>query len=61
MPYLKYLAPDETTYVLREIHEGVCGDHSRSRSLVGKTIRAGYFGPTMQKDATELVTKCDKC
>ena len=47
--------------MLREIHKGVCGNHSRPRSLVGKTVRAGYFWPTMQKDAVELVKKCDKC
>jgi len=29
--------------------------------LVGKTIRVGYFWPTMQKDMVELVKKCDKC
>ena len=48
-------------YVLREIHEGIYGNHSGPRSLVGKTIRAGYFWPTMQKDAIELIKKCDKC
>ena len=47
MPYLKCLTPDEATYVLREIHKGVCGNHSGPRSLVGKTIRAGDFWPTM--------------
>ena len=29
--------------------------------MVGKTVRAGYFWPTTQKDATELVKKYDKC
>ena len=29
--------------------------------MVGKTVRAGYFWPTTQKDAIELVKKCDKC
>ena len=47
MPYLKCLALNEVTYVLQEIHEGVCGNHSRPRSLVGKMIRVGYFWPTM--------------
>jgi len=61
MPYLKCLTPDEATYVLREIHEGVCGNHFGPRSLVGKTVRVGYFWPTMQKDAAELVKKYDKC
>ena len=27
-PYLRCLAPDESNYVLREIHEGPCGNHS---------------------------------
>ena len=36
LPYLKCLNPEEVTYVLREIHEGVCGNHSGPRSLVGK-------------------------
>ena len=61
MPYPKCLALDEAMYVLREIHKGVCGNHSGPRSLMGKTIRASYFWPTIQKDAAELVKKCDKC
>ena len=28
MPYLKCLAPNEAIYVLREIHEGIYGNHS---------------------------------
>ena len=59
--YLKCLIPEEVTYVLHEIHERVSGNHSGPRSLVGKTIRVGYFWPTMQKDMVELVKKCDKC
>ena len=27
LPYLKFLNPEEAMYVLREIHEGVCGNH----------------------------------
>ena len=30
-PYLRCLVPDEANYVLREVHEGVCGNHSRAR------------------------------
>ena len=61
MPYPKCLALDEAMYVLLEIHKGVCGNHFGPRSLMGKTIRASYFWPTIQKDAAELVKKCDKC
>ena len=33
MPYLRCLQPDEAEYVMIEIHEGVCGNHSIKRSL----------------------------
>ena len=42
-PYLRCLAPDETNYVLREVHEGACGNHSGARSLVHKVVCAGYY------------------
>jgi len=42
-PYLRCLAPDEANYILREVHVGVCGNHSRARSLVHKVVRAGYY------------------
>ena len=42
-PYLKCLAPDEANYMLREIHEGACGNHSGARSLIHKVVRAGYY------------------
>ena len=61
MPYLKYVDEEKAKYVLKEIHEGVCEDHVGRRSLVSKVIRAGYFWPTIQVDARELVKKCDKC
>lgn len=61
LPYLKCLSLEEVVYVLQEIHEGICGNHSRPRSLVGKAIRADYFWPTMQKDTVKLVQRCDKC
>ena len=42
-PYLRYLAPDEANYMLREVHEGVYGNHSGARSLIHKVVRAGYY------------------
>ena len=46
-PYLRCLAPDEANYVLREVHEGACGNHSGARSLVYKVVRVGYHWPNM--------------
>ena len=41
-PYLRCLSPDEANYVLREVHEGACGNHSGAKSLIHKIVRAGY-------------------
>ena len=54
-PYLKCLDPKDTEYVLREIHEGVSGNHFGPCSLVGQVIHVGYFWPTMQKDAAQVI------
>ena len=60
-PYLRCLGNEEADYVLREVHEGICGNHLGSRSLVHKFMRAGYYWFTMQKDAETYVKTCDKC
>ena len=46
-PYLRCLGTEEADYVMREVHEGICRNHSGSRSLVYKLVRAGYYWPTM--------------
>ena len=61
MPYLKCVDEEEAKYILEEIHQGICRDHAGPRSLVNKVIRIGYFWPTIQVDAVELVKKCDRC
>ena len=42
-PYLRCLGTEKVDYVMREVHEGICGNHSGARSLVHKLIRAGYY------------------
>ena len=37
-PYLMCLSHEEADYVMREVHEGICGNHSGARSLVHKLI-----------------------
>ena len=58
---LKCIDRGDTDYVLREVHEGVCGNHIGARALAGKVLRQGYYWPTMLRDATELVKKCKVC
>ena len=42
-PYLRCSGNEEANYVMREVHEGICGNHLRLRSLVHKLVRAGYY------------------
>ena len=37
-PHLKCLGNEEADYVMRKVHEGICKNHSRSRSLVHKLV-----------------------
>ncbi|XP_057730408.1 uncharacterized protein LOC130945718 [Arachis stenosperma] len=60
-PLLKCLHPDQTDYVLREVHEGCCGHHIGGKPLARKLIRAGYYWPSMMADSKEFVKKCVKC
>ncbi|KAA3477849.1 rve domain-containing protein/RVT_3 domain-containing protein [Gossypium australe] len=39
---------------MREIHEGICGDHLGGRLLAQKIFRHGYYWPTVQEDAHQL-------
>ena len=60
-PFLKCIAGKDTEYVLREVHEGICGNHIGARTLARKVLRQGYYWPTILKDATDLVKKCRIC
>ena len=42
-PILKCIAREDADYVLREVHEGVYGNHIRARALAGKVLRQGYY------------------
>uniref|UniRef100_A0A2N9IKM3 Uncharacterized protein n=1 Tax=Fagus sylvatica TaxID=28930 RepID=A0A2N9IKM3_FAGSY len=52
---------EEANYVIREVHEGICGNHSGARALAHKLTRAGYYWPSLLHDATQYVKTCDKC
>ena len=42
-PIIKCIAGEDTDYVLREVHEGVCGNHIEAWALAGKVLRQGYY------------------
>ncbi|XP_059436627.1 uncharacterized protein LOC132169643 [Corylus avellana] len=61
LPLLKCVSKEEGDYILREIHEGICGSHSGARILAHKTVRAGFFWPSMNQDSINMVKTCDSC
>ncbi|XP_074277860.1 uncharacterized protein LOC141601469 [Silene latifolia] len=60
-PYLRCLSIQEAQAVMCDIHSGDCGNNTGGRSLSNKTLRQGYFWPTMRKDAIYYVKKCEEC
>jgi len=60
-PLLKCLDPEQVTYVMTELHEGICGTHSGARTMAAKVLRAGYYWPIVQGDYIEFVWKFLKC
>ena len=46
---------------MREVDKVIYRNHSRTRLLTHKLVRAGYYWPTMQKDVQANVKTCDKC
>ena len=47
-PYLRFLNNMEAWYVLAELHEGVCGNHTGERTLAHHAHSQGYYWPTMK-------------
>ncbi|XP_059669126.1 uncharacterized protein LOC132314260 [Cornus florida] len=60
-PYLKCLSSTEAFVILKQIHEGDCGNHSSSRSLTHKVLTQGYFWPYLARNAEEYARRYDKC
>ena len=60
-PYLLCVHPDRVKDFLFEVHEGICGSHTRGRSLAHRALSQGYWWPYMQADALKYVQECDKC
>jgi hypothetical protein len=58
---MKCVTKEDGYDILREIHEGVCGNHAASRTLVGKEYQVGFWWPTAVTDAEDLVRRCQNC
>nr|ABA96681.1 retrotransposon protein, putative, unclassified [Oryza sativa Japonica Group] len=58
---LKCIPREQGVELLADIHEGECGAHFASRTLVGKAFRQGFYWPTALNDAVDLVRRCRAC
>ena len=58
---LKCISRKQGRELLADIHDGDCGYHSLSRTLVGKAFRSGFYWPTALNDATKLMRACEAC
>ena len=51
---LRCLLREEATFVLNEVHAGVCGAHQAGPKLANQIKRLGYYWPTMVQDAMKF-------
>jgi hypothetical protein len=49
------IAPKDGIALLQEIHEGTCGHHASSRTLVAKAFRSGFYWLSALHDARNIV------
>ncbi|XP_022040201.1 uncharacterized protein LOC110942744 [Helianthus annuus] len=56
-PLLRCVDKTDAQYLVREIHEGLCGIHAGPRMVVAKIMNAGYYWPGMHMDAVDLLRR----
>ena len=57
--FQRCVSPEEGQEILHEIHEGDCGHHAGSKSLVAKSFRHGFYWLAAHADAGDMVSRCD--
>ena len=58
---LKCLNNQQIDYIMRELHEGICGLYTRGRSLDTKAVRVGYYWPTLKAEALDFIRRYRRC
>ncbi|KAK0576077.1 hypothetical protein LWI29_011454 [Acer saccharum] len=53
--------PEEAEGILKSIHSGNCGNHAGVISLAHKTLRQGFYWPTLFVDAKRITARCEVC
>jgi ribonuclease HI len=58
---LKCISTHQGQELLRDIHAGECGHHASAATLAVKAYRSGFYWPSVLRDATEMVKRCEAC
>jgi hypothetical protein len=58
---LRCIEKDDAENALRELHDGPTGGNFMGETTTHKILRAGYYCPTLLKDAHAYVRKCKSC
>ncbi|XP_068497746.1 uncharacterized protein [Phaseolus vulgaris] len=60
-PLLVCVHGEKCARIMTELHEGICRSHIGGRALATRTLRAGYYWPTMREDCKEYAQRCKQC
>ena len=60
-PLLECVHGERCTRIMAELHEGICGSHVGGRALAARTLRAGYYWPTIREDCKKYAQCCKQC
>ncbi|CAL1400881.1 unnamed protein product [Linum trigynum] len=58
---LRCVNAKESSRIIEEIHEGICGTHASGHVMARKILRMGYYWTKMEGDCIHYVRKCHKC
>jgi len=59
--YRSCLPKDEVCSVLHHYHASTYDDHFSLDKMIAKVLQAGFYWPTLFKDAKKFVMACDRC
>ncbi|XP_071714607.1 uncharacterized protein [Rutidosis leptorrhynchoides] len=60
-PLLRCLTNDEALKIVKEMHEGVCSQHTGFCTVASRIMRQGYFWPSLYRDVAEIIKTCQNC
>lgn len=57
----RYVLEGEMARILSRFHDGAARGHNSKNYIITKVMEAGFYWPTLYKDAWAYVAACDKC